>query len=234
VIAEGSTSHLYDPEIVEHVSAFDPEARIVVAVRNPIDMVYSHHARMVYTLDEDVTDFARAWELQAERTQGRHLPKRCREPRMLLYQEVGSFAARLERLFATAGRHRCHVVVYDDMALDPVKSYRELLEFVGVEYDGRTEFKRKNANREFESAWLQQFVMNPPWPLSYLAVSWELRGWKRPEAIRKARRWLQERNTRKALRPPLSPELRETLRTAFAADVERLGALIGRDLSHWR
>ncbi len=71
--------------------------------------------------------------------------------------------------------HHVDRVAYGD---DGPSERRELLEFVGVEYDGRTEFKRKNANRELE--------------------------------------------------------LRETLRAAFAPDVERLGALLGRDPSHWR
>ena len=234
LVAEGSPSHLYEPAIAERISAFDPEARIIVAVRNPIDMLYSLHARLLYLLDEDETDFARAWELQAARARGEHVPKRCREPLMLQYREMGSVADRIERLFAAVGRERCHVVVYDDLMADPIKTYRDLLEFTGVEYDGRTEFARKNENREFESVWVQQFVTNPPWPLSLLAVRWQLRGWKRPRAIKALRRWLQDRNTRKAARPPLAPEMRETLRLAFAPEVERLGTLLGRDLSQWR
>ena len=234
LIGEASPSHLYEPEIAERIAAFDPEARIVVAVRNPIDMVYSLHARMLYLLEDDVTDFARAWELQEARARGQHIPKRSREPRMLQYREMGCVADRIERLFAAVGRDRCHVVVYDDLAADPIKTYRDLLEFVGVAYDGRTEFARKNENREFESVWVQQFVTNPPWPISLLAVSWQLKGWKRPQSIKAFRRWVQQRNTRRAARPPLSPEMRESLRITFAPEVEHLGRLLGRDLSQWR
>lgn len=234
LIAEGSPSHLYDPEIGSRLSAFDPESRIVVAVRNPVDLVYSHHGRTLYTVDEDVTDFERAWELQESRAAGRNLPKRCRSPFTLQYREVGKVATRIEQLFATVGRRRCHVVVYDDLAADPLKSYRGLLEFLELPYDGRTEFKGRNESREFESRWVQRLVMNPPWPVSIVALNWVLRGWRRPWFVREIRRRLRARNTRASRRPPLSDAMRDTLRREFRPEVELLEQLLGRDLSHWR
>ena len=234
VIADGSPSYLYDPEVTGRILDFDPEARLVVAVRNPIEMAYSYHARLVYMLDEDQRDFATAWSLQEARAAGERLPRRCREPLLLQYRAVCSLGEQVERLFATAGRERCHVVVFDDLTADPVKVYRSLLEFTGLEDDGRREFSRKNENREFRRPWLQPFVMNPPWPIDALLEVWERRGWRRPRAIRAVRRRIKKWNTRKATRAVPDPALRETLRAAFGADVERLGALLGRDLSHWR
>ena len=234
LIAEGSPSHLYVPEIARILSEFDPESRIIVAVRNPVEFVYSHHSHALYTLDEDVTDFTRAWQLQEERAAGRHVPKRCREPLTLQYREIGKVGTRLEQLFTAVGRERCHAVVYDDLSADPLKSYRALLEFLGLPYDGRTEFKRKNENREFESRWLQQFVMNPPWPFSLLAMKWALRGWRRPKIVRDIRSWVRARNTRPAARAPLPEAMRETLRREFRGEVELLERLLGRDLSHWQ
>jgi hypothetical protein len=234
VLADGSPSYLYDPEIASRILAFDPDARFVVAVRNPIDMVYSYHARLLYTLDEEVADFATAWSLQEERARGERLPKRCREPLLLQYRAVGSLGEQVERLFERAGRERCRVVVFDDLAADPLKVYRGLLEFLELEDDGRTAFRRKNENRDFRHSWLQPYVMNPPWPISPLLGVWERRGWRRPRWVRGLRRRFKKWNTRKVARPALDPALRETLRLAFAPDVERLGALLGRDLSHWR
>jgi hypothetical protein len=234
LIADGSPSYLYDPEVAARILDFDPEARLVVAVRNPVDMAHSYHARLLYTLDEDEPDLATAWALQEARARGERLPRRCREPLLLQYQAVCSLGEQVLRLFATAGRERCHVVVFDDLAADPVKVYRSLLEFAGLEDDGRREFSRKNENREFRHPWLQPYVMNPPWPIGPLLEVWERRGWRRPRIIRAVRRRIKKWNTRKAARPAPDPALRETLRRAFAADVERLGAAIGRDLSHWR
>jgi hypothetical protein len=126
------------------------------------------------------------------------------------------------------------VVVYDDLSADPLKTYRNLLEFLGLEYDGRTVFKGRNESRGFESRFVQQFVMNPPWPISVLALNWVLRGWRRPRFVREIRRRLRARNTRQATRPPLSDAMRATLAREFAPEVALLARLLGRDLSSWR
>lgn len=233
VIAEGSPSYLYDPDALPRILELDPEARFVVCVRNPVEMAPSYHARLVYTLDEDVRDFADAWSLQEARTRGLHIPKRCRDPRLLQYRAACSVGAQLERLFSTLQRERCFVVVFDDLVADPVKLYLGLLDFIGLDYDGRTEFAPQRQNREFERAWLQAYLINPPRPVAALFDAWERR-WGRPKAFRALRSRLKRSNERKVARPPLPEPMRETLRATFASDVERLSDLLGRDLSHWR
>ena len=234
VIAEGSPSYLYDPEVPGRILALDPEARFVVCVRNPVEMAPSYHARLVYTLDEDVRDFEEAWSLQEERARGLRIPRRCRDARLLQYRAACSVGEQLERLIAGVGRERCFVAVFDDLVANPGKVYRDLLESIGLDNDGRTAFKPKNANREFERAWMQAYLLNPPRPIAWLLDFWEGRGWGVPGVYRSFRRWVKRRNTRRVARSPLSDPMRETLRTAFASDVQRLSDLLGRDLSHWR
>ncbi|HSJ97135.1 MAG TPA: sulfotransferase [Myxococcota bacterium] len=234
LLAEGSPSSLYAPEVAGRMREFDPAARFVIAVRNPVDMLASYHARLLYTLDEDEPDLAAAWALQERRARGDALPRRCRDARLLAYRQVCSLGEQVERFLAAAGAERCHVVVYDDLAGDPRKVYLGLLQFLGLDDDGRTRFRRKNENRSFERAWLQALVMNPPPPLARLLAAWEVRGLGRPRIVRALRRRLKKRNTRRRERAPLPPALRAMLREGFAADVQRLGAAIGRDLSDWR
>jgi hypothetical protein len=233
VIAEGSPSYLYGPEVAARILTLDPDARFVIAVRNPIEMAPSYHARLLFMTDESETDFATAWSLQEARARGERIPRRCRDPRFLQYRAACSLGAQVEAFFAVAGRQRCHVVVFDDLASNPRKVYCDLLEFIGLRDDGRTEFERKNEHREFDRLWLQRLMMNPPPPFGFLVMSLQRRGIAR-RWVSQLRRAIKNRNTRRATRPPLDPALRETLRAAFADDIERLGAVIGRDLSHWR
>src|SRR5215468_1961668 len=155
VVAEGSPSTLYDPALALRILALDPDARFVVSVRNPVEVAPSFHARMLYTTDEDVPDFATSWSLQEARARGEHIPRRCREPRMLQYRDVCRLAAPVEAFLVALGRERCHVVVFDDLAADPRKVYVALLEFLGLADDGRTAFARKNENRDVARPWLQ-------------------------------------------------------------------------------
>jgi hypothetical protein len=229
-IGDGSVSYLYAPEAIRQALRFDPRARFVVMVRNPLDMLPSYHARMVYTLDENVADFAKAWALQSRRAASQDIPRRCRDPRLLQYGEVGRLGAHIERLFEVAGRDRCLAIVFDDFASEPGAVYRQVLDFVGVENDGRTKFRHKADNRGFASPWLQQFVMNPPpWAVRLVDVA----NGAMIGRMKRVRRRLKHLNTLRRERPELQDGMRRTLRDHFADDVRKLSALLERDLSHW-
>ncbi|MBY0399745.1 sulfotransferase, partial [Myxococcota bacterium] len=149
LIVEGSPLQLRDPDAIERLLAFDPETRFLVAVRSPIDLIHSFHARLLFLLDEDERDFERAWDLQAARARGERIPKRCRDAASLQYRAMASIGTQLGRLIERVGRGRVHVVVFDDVAVDPVKVYRGLLEFLELPDDGRIRFSKKNENRAF-------------------------------------------------------------------------------------
>src|SRR5690349_13411883 len=84
-LGEGSPSYLYSDRAIGAIEACFPQARYVAMARSPLELVPSHHKRMLYTLDEDEPDLAKAWALRAERRAGRRVPRRCRDPRLLDY-----------------------------------------------------------------------------------------------------------------------------------------------------
>lgn len=230
---EGSVSYLYQPEAIAEILALFPQAKFLVAIRNPIDLVYSHHARLLYLMDEEVTDFWQAWQLQDQRRQGRNLPKRCRAPEFLQYREVGRLGHHVGQLFDLAGRARCHVVCFDDWRRDPLSEYRAVLDFLGLPDDGRTLFLRKNDNRTYKSGLLQNLVVNR-WPLATTILQRLDQQGRAAQTLKRLRRRLKKRNIVHVERPPLPEPVRAALRESFAEDIAQLSALLGRDFSHWR
>ena len=67
----------------------------------------------------------------------------------------------MQRLYDVAGRDRSHVVVFDDLASDPLGVYRRALDFLRVDYDGQTHFERKYASRIYRHRWLQRLLYVP-------------------------------------------------------------------------
>jgi hypothetical protein len=231
-IGDGSVSYLYEPDAIRRVLDFDPRAKFIVLVRNPVEMMRSYHSRMLFQLDEDEEDFARAWDLQISREAGQRIPKRCRDARLLQYSNLGKLGMHLERLFEVAGRERCHVIVFDDFVEDPRAVYLRALAFLGVDDDGQVRFRRKRETSGFKSRWLQQFVMNPPaWAFRLLAIS-DARMLKRLKSLRKRIKALNSRDNEQ--RQILTEEMRAKLRDHFAEDVVKLSGLLSRDFSHWR
>jgi hypothetical protein len=235
-VGEGSVSYLYLPETIDRIRRINPEARFIALVRSPLQMLPSYHQKMLYLLQEDEPDLARAWELQAARERGRAIPRLCLDTRLLLYREVAKLGEQVQRLYDVAGRERCHVEVFDDLASNPLGVYQRVLGFLGVDYDGQTVFERKYASRAYRYRWLQQLLYVPAVRggkvvdnLQRRARKYNPDGTRRKSWIKRLARW-----NRVPARPaPLSPELRALVREELRPDVEHLSKLLDRDLRHW-
>jgi hypothetical protein len=236
-VGEGSVSYLYYPQAIKRIQQLNPQARFIVMARNPIDMIHSYHARLLAILDEDVEDFATAWGLQEARARGERLPVHCRTPYLLQYAEIGKIGRQVERLFQTAGRENCHVVLFDDFISDTLGCYRKVLDFIRVDYDGQTEFPPVEVSKFYRLRWLHLLLKRPPTRIVKYTLNIEQRArskGRKKSRLKRMRKWLIRKNTVVRKRPPLDQAMREQLRETFAADIEKLGRLLDRDLSHWR
>jgi len=234
---EGSVSYLYYPKAIQRIQQLNPHARFIVMARNPIDMTHSYHARLLAILDEDVEDFATAWSLQEARARGEQLPRHCRTPYLLQYAEIGSIGKHVEELFQTAGRENCHVILFDDFIGDTLDCYRQVLDFIKVDYDGRSEFPPVEVSKFYRYRWLHLLLKRPPMRVVKYTLNIEQRArrqGKKKSRVKRLRKWLINKNTLVKKQPPLDQAMRQQLREAFATDIEKLGRLLGRDLSHWQ
>jgi len=234
-LGDGSVTALYADHALGRGLALDPEARFLVMVRSPLELLPSLHQRFLWMLDEDVEDFAEAWRLQEARARGERLPPECRDPRFLQYRERALLGERVERLFEIAGRERVHVIVYDDFAARTREVYEETLAFLGLPSDDRTNFSRKFASRIYRSRSLHRVLYRPP----VQVARWVLKA-KRQRAegggksrVKRLRRRLLDWNSVVRPPPPLPPALRTHLCDTLKTDVEKLSALLGRDLTPW-
>jgi hypothetical protein len=241
---DASVSYLYTPEQLEPIIRVWPNARFIVAVRDPLKQLPSLHKRLIVIGDEDLRNFEDAWAAVPDRAKGRRIPKSCIEPRWLRYDEAARFGTYIERLFEAVGRERCLVSVFDDLKHDPEAHTRRILDFLGLELaDVRIKVARES--KQVRYPWLQRLLKRPPKALQPYLVNIEFR--KRFEkhakdpsagnglvsrllAFRKRLlRWNQVEDPKH----PIPLRVQRDIRLHLETEVERLGVLIGRDLSHW-
>lgn len=242
VAAEGSVSYLYHPEALGLIRAIQPEARFIVTLRNPVDMLRSYHFRLLYLLEEDETEFETAWRLQEARARGERIPKRCTDPRRLRYRDVASLGTHVERLLDIAGPDRCLVLIADDMATAPVAACVRLLRFCGVNDDLATipsirsdnPFPHKFKSRTYRWRWLQQLLYKPPTAVLSAVARSEVRRGVRPARIKQLHKKLARFNWVMREPPRFPPAFRAELEREFAEEVRKIETLTGRDLSAWK
>ena len=228
---EASTDYLRSRVAIPAIRAHNPDARFIAILRNPVDMAHAMHSQLVKTFQEDVGDFERAWRLQPRRRAGEAIPPECPAVEALLYEQVCAIGDHLERLFAEVPAAQRLVLVFDDLRGDPAAAYRAVLCFLGVDDDGRREFGRVNGNVNLRSTRLAKVHRSMPRRLgrAYAPARAAARAvGLSPSAL------VNRVNVQDGPRPPLRPDFRAELARAFAPQVQKASALLGRDLSHWR
>lgn len=218
---EASTWYLYSRSAAANIRAANPTARIIVHLRDPVEMLYSIHERRLYTGSEDLPSFEEALAAEADRRAGRRIPAQARNVSGLFYREVGRLGAQLERYLDEFGRDAVHVVVLEDLQADPARAYRETLAFLGLpEFEPDLAVVNSAAGRR--STTLHRLVRSAgALPAVRRLV---------PQRLRTGtRRSLNRLNRRRTERAPLEPRIAAALRRELQDDVVRLGQLLGRD-----
>lgn len=242
IAAEGSVTYLYTPDQMAPILKLWPDAKFIIAVRDPLEMLPSLHARLLVTGDETIRSFPKAWAAIPERAQGRSIPRTTMDPRWLRYDEAGSLGTHVQRFFDAVGRERCHVVLFDDLRRDPQATYARMCDFIGVEPWAGTDFGARRGNMGFRFGWLQRLLKRPPKAMHTVLAGHQFRQREKQlgasespavGALLKVRKRLLKWNKVAATRAPLDPALRAEIIARMRDEVVMLSRIIDRDLSHW-
>lgn len=225
---DGSTTYLYSESAVPAICEAVPDARFLVCVRNPVDLVISYHRTQLTALNEDEPDFATAWHRHLDGGLPNTDPL---DAKLVDYALVGGVGEAMERLLRVVPRDRVHVVVFNELARDPARTWLALADFVGIDPTHVPTFAASNrSDKAARWATLRRLTHRPPNALQPGVR--RLRQWSRTTrtpgvATLKRQMWRPE------ARPAVGPQERHDLADFFKADVVLLSEILDRDLSHW-
>ncbi len=225
---EASVMYLFSKKAAQEIHAFNPNARILIMLRNPVEMIYSFHGQLRWGGYENIADFDEALAAEADRRRGLRIPKSALVPEVLYYSEVAEFAPQVERYLRVFPRDQIKIILFDDFARSPAEVYFSLLDFLGVEGIAPRSYAIRNPHKEPRSIALAALLQRPPKLITKLLDLI-------PQPHRYATMGLIQGllNTRRVDRPPLRPKTRRRLMEQFAPDIRKLELLIDRDLSKW-
>ncbi|HMO06195.1 MAG TPA: sulfotransferase domain-containing protein [Paracoccaceae bacterium] len=229
---EATPRYLYSDLALEVLARFPRPPRLLILLRNPIDLVYSLHGQMLKQGDETEADFARAWEREI----GNHPAARGSGTgavdRRLAYPAFGLFADRVGTVLSTFPRDRVMLMILEEtLAPDPAGSHAAVLRFLGLPTVDCPDLSARNRRAEVGSIRLQG-------RLSRLRRRAE--PLLRALGVRKGRgtgimRLLTRLNRPDGTPPEAMPDdLRARLAAFFAQDVSRLEGALGRKIEAWR
>ena len=165
---EASGIHLYSADAAQAIREYDPNAKILIFLRGQEHFLPSYHHQLLYRFAESIEDFETAWRLSGKRPADT-IPKTCRDPALLDYRARADFRTQVERYLDSLPSDQVLVIDFDSWTADPRAAYLKILDFLGLDDDGRTNFERINEAKAFRIQWLGKMIAHPP-PIAKAAV----------------------------------------------------------------
>jgi Sulfotransferase family len=208
MLGEKSADYLAHPEAARRMAAMLPDARLVVQFRNPVERAYSDY-KMLFRRGT-ITGGPEEYLSSLDNPQPRFL-------------NDGLYAMHMRRWRDHFAAEQLHAFLYDDVKNQPQATVEAISRHIGVDpiFDiGQSRKKANNGGERFLPLPVRK-VLAP-----FKAVVAPLRG----NALFETTRNLL---AQEVAYPPLSQDLRMTLRDFYADDIIALGQMLGRDLSAW-
>lgn len=218
IAGEVSPSYLHHPDAPLRAQAYNPDMRIILALRDPVDRAWSNHlheVRLGHFTGTDITFEAGL----------RNNP---------MYVEQSLYGKHLGRWLSVFGRDRVHVAFQEDIERDPAGEAVRLYRFLGVDETHVAQFLDRRANESY-------VPRNPGLERITRALGRAGRALGLGALVKAVRynplvdRFIsRNRQHLREVVPPMREETREKLRAFFAEDERALSALLGIASLPWQ
>ena len=94
---EASVWYLYSDSIYQELINLKINPKIIVLLRNPIEVSYALHSQNIVDANENITNFEEALKLEKSRKEGLYLPPKVYHPGAVLYKKTGFFFPRIRK-----------------------------------------------------------------------------------------------------------------------------------------
>lgn len=217
VRGEASTSYLWAADAAERIHATVPRARILVLLRDPVERAYSHYLMVVNAGNEDRPFRQAIEETLATDPDPRDGPR---------YLHSGRYTDQIARYLDRFGRDRVHVALLSDLSDRPTEVLAGIARFLGVD---------PAPMRTVEPEVHHPYRAPHNRLVHRIRTSDAVRSLARRVLPADVREWLgSEVLLTDADKPPMDPAARRRLEEIFRPEIERLEALLDRDLSALR
>jgi hypothetical protein len=231
VVAEASVWTMRSALAASEIGRFEPDARIIIMLRDPVHLLASLHGELCRAGVEDILDLRAALDAESDRRAGRRIPRGVANSGQLLYSEAVAFAAQLQRFIEALGRHAVHVVFFDDVRTDPAAVMAGVQRFLGVEIRDDVQLAASNPGRTVKVARLQRFARQAG--VTRSVTRRLVPAGARPRIARGLVDTIERVNVSNTTRPGMPADLEADLRARYRDGVEHLATILERDLSSW-
>jgi sulfotransferase family protein len=159
-VGEASTSYLWSRTAAATIAELQPDARIIAILREPASFLRSLHLTYLLGRNETVRDLRRAMALEADRREGRHIPRRSHRPQVLQYSEHVRYVEQLRRYHDRFPPEQVLVLIYEDFRDHNEATVRQVLRFLDVDDECQLDLMNVNVTKRTVRSWRLKELLN--------------------------------------------------------------------------
>jgi len=224
VAGEASATNLCSKVSAREIHRFNPQAKIIMLLREPVDFLYSYHSATQFALGEHHRDFEKALQVENRRRKGEDLAKRVISPPWLFYSEFIKYAEQLSRFHNYFDKDQIKIIIFDDFKANTPDVFRNILSFLEVDPDFRPSFEIVNPNKQIRWPILKKYTLDSPYFRKTLRLFFS------DESYAGMKNFYKTKMVKYKPRAKLDEDLRTKWMKKIKPEVEKLSDVLNLDL----
>ncbi|MEE9494417.1 MAG: sulfotransferase domain-containing protein [Gammaproteobacteria bacterium] len=215
---EISPSYFHEPAVPERILAQYPDAKILVALRDPVKRAISNHKHEIRVGHLSGDDLSLEFGLANNST----------------YIDQGLYAKHLQRWFEVFPREQILVLLFEDIIGDKQVAAKQIFNFLGIAENHSPAALNSQSNPSYVNKFrgLESFRRSLRQTMSKLGLD-SVWTFLQKAGLQKLYASLNKKPSESVI-PPTSEVTKQQLALAFREDIEKLEKMLNRDLSAWK
>ena len=161
IAGESSTNYLYSHVAAQKIHNFNPDAKIIIILREPAKFLYSLHSHYVKFTEENEPDFLTALALEDDRIQEKVVSPRVTSPSYLYYSQRVQYYQQVKRYCDRFDPKQIKVIIFEEFKSANDVIFHEVLEFLEVNPNFTPEYTAVNVNKEVKFKAINNIINSP-------------------------------------------------------------------------
>ena len=225
-VGEASHAYLSSPESATWIKKFNPSAKIIIILRNPVERAYSLYNWMISEGYEWIFPFEKALEIEEKRLKNEEFKHNNPEYWYnYLYFYSGLYSKQIKRYLNIFPEKQVRIFLFEDLINNPILLTQQIYDFLDVNSDFLPETSKKYNTRKTPQFVSLQFFCKQKLPVYLRKI--------RLSKYKKIQSKILNLNCSMGKNKNLDQETRKKLQLWYKDDLRATAKLINRDLENW-
>jgi len=160
IIGEASTFYIFSKKAAQEIYNFNPNAKIIIMLRDLVELIHSLHSQFVFSGDEVIENFGKALKMENDRLHGDKIPSQTTVINKLFYtSNILSLPDNITSFINFFGTKNVKFILLNEIRNNPNQVYSDILQFLELDSNNDVlDFEIINKNKSYKSKFIRNFI----------------------------------------------------------------------------